>query len=107
MHSPPFDPVPGQDAPAAAANAVPPRTTPTWEMELLISGATIFGLLQLPELIDRAYLTTLNLSPPDYSGLINPLWMYAKFALITLVATFIAHLCLRGYWVALVGLDSV
>ena len=30
--------------------ALPRRTTPTWELELLISGATIFGLLQLPGL---------------------------------------------------------
>ena len=33
----------------------PAQTTPTWEMELLVSGATIFGLLQLPTLLDRAY----------------------------------------------------
>jgi hypothetical protein len=91
----------------AAPNALSPRTTPTWELELLVSGATIFGLLQLPELLDHAYARALNLSPRDYVGMISPLWMYAKFAVITLVVTFIVHLCLRGYWVALVGLDSV
>ena len=86
---------------------IPERTTPTWEMELLVSGATIFGLLQLPDLIDRAYFRTLNLSPDDYAGLLTPLWMYSKFAIVTLVVTFIVHLFLRGYWVALVGMDSV
>jgi hypothetical protein len=90
-----------------AAIALPPRTTPTWEMELLVSGATIFGLLQLPALIDHAYARALNLAPQDYIGLVSPLWIYTKFAVITLVITFIAHLFLRGYWVALVGLDSV
>lgn len=93
--------------PDVPQNAVPAQTTPTWEMELLVSGATIFGLLQLPDLIDRAYVRTLNLSPDDYAGLLTPLWMYSKFAIITLVVTFVVHLCLRGYWVALVGLDSV
>ena len=90
-----------------AATALPPRTTPTWEMELLVSGATIFGLLQLPDLLDHAYARALNLSPQAYAGLLSPLWIYSKFAVITLVITFIAHLSLRGYWVALVGLDSV
>lgn len=92
---------------ASAANTLPPRTTPTWEMELLISGATIFGLLQLPALIDHAYFRAVNLSPQTYAALMMPLWLYAKIGVVTLVLTFIAHLCLRGYWVALVGLDSV
>lgn len=90
-----------------APNALSPRTTPTWELELLISGATIFGLLQLPDLLDHAYARALNLSPRDYIGMLSPLWMYAKFSVITLVVTFIVHLFVRGYWVALVGLDSV
>ena len=98
MHNEPDD---------AAPNTLSPRTTPTWELELLVFGATIFGLLQLPELLDHAYARALNLSPRDYVGMVSPLWMYAKFALITLLVTFIVHLCLRGYWVALVGLDSV
>jgi hypothetical protein len=86
---------------------LPPHTTPTWEMELLVSGATIFGLLQLPGLIDRAYFKGLNLSPQDYAELLWPLWIYSKAAIVTLVITFIAHLFLRGYWVALVGMNSV
>jgi hypothetical protein len=96
---------PESDEPVASA--LSPRTTPTWEMELLISGATIFGLLQLPELIDHAYFRAVNLSPQTYASLMMPLWLYAKIGIVTLVLTFIAHLCLRGYWIALVGLDSV
>ena len=86
---------------------VPAKTTPTWEMELLVSGATIFGLLQLPSLIDRGYYTALNLASAEYEGLLFPLWLYSKVAVITLVITFLAHLFLRGYWVALVGMNSV
>jgi hypothetical protein len=90
-----------------AREQVPPKTTPTWEMELLVSGATIFGLLQLPRLIDHGYYVALNLSSSDYQGLLFPLWLYSKVAVLTLVITFLMHLALRGYWVALVGMSSV
>lgn len=86
---------------------VPGRTTPTWEMELLISGATIIGLLQLPSLLDGAFYQLFARSTEDVNKLLSPLWIYAKFSLVTLIATFILHLCLRGYWVALVGMNSV
>jgi len=90
-----------------AREQVPAKTTPTWEMELLISGATIFGLLQLPALIDRGYYIALNLSAAEYEGFLFPLWMYSKVAVVTLAITFLLHLFLRGYWVALVGMNSV
>lgn len=53
------------DFDTAATGRLSPDTTPTWEMELLVSGATIFGLLQLPTLIDHAYFKALGLSPQD------------------------------------------
>jgi hypothetical protein len=90
-----------------AREQVPAKTTPTWEMELLVSGATIFGLLQLPQLIDHGYFRTANLMSQAYAFPLLALWMYSKIAVVTLALTFLAHLCLRGYWVALVGLDSV
>ena len=86
---------------------LPADTTPTWEMELLVSGATTFGLLQLPSLLDKAFFIASNRSPGEFVDFIFPVWLYSKVALITLIITFIVHLCLRGYWVALVGLDSV
>jgi hypothetical protein len=88
-------------------DALPTHTTPTWEMELLVSGATIFGLLQVPHLLDSMYFKLVNLSPQAYAAWLMPLFLYAKVAVVTLVLTFLAHLCLRGYWVALVGMDSV
>ena len=39
---------------AATPDALPARTTPTWEMEMLLSGATVFGLLQLPDVLHAA-----------------------------------------------------
>lgn len=88
-------------------NAIPRHTTPTWEMELLVSGATTLGLLQLPSLLDRALFHLINGAASDYAQLLKPLWIYSKVALVTLILTFLAHLCLRGYWVALVGMNSV
>jgi len=90
-----------------APEQLPAKTTPTWEMELLVSGATIFGLLQLPQLLDHGYFHTANLMSQVYSFPLLALWMYSKIAVVTLALTFLAHLCLRGYWVALVGLNSV
>jgi len=86
---------------------VPARTTPTWEMELLVSGITILGLLQLPGLIDGIYFRAMNISPEAYARLLSPLWVYTKVAVVILLLTFITHLWMRGYWVALVGLNSV
>ena len=86
---------------------LPEKTTPTWEMELLVSGATIFGLLQLPDLLDRGYFRAMNLMPDTYSAPLMYLWLYSKVAVVSLVITFLAHLCLRGYWVAIVGMNSV
>lgn len=92
---------------AEQPHRLPGRTTPTWEMELLISGATIIGLLQLPSLLDGAFYQLFARSTEDVNKLLSPLWIYAKFSLVTLIATFILHLCLRGYWVALIGMNSV
>ena len=95
------------DTPPPPAAPLSNRTTPTWEMELLVSGATVFGLLQLPALADRVLFGFYNSSNFAVATLTPSLWVYVKFSLLTLIATFIVHLCLRGYWVALVGLHSV
>jgi hypothetical protein len=86
---------------------LPARTTPTWELELIVSGATTLGLLQLPQLLDHGYFRAVNLVPQDYADLLMPLWLYSKIAVVVLAITFLTHLCLRGYWVALVGMNSV
>jgi hypothetical protein len=36
-----------------------------------------------------------------------PLFLYLKIAVLSLAATFLIHLCLRAYWVGLIGLNSV
>ena len=93
--------------PPHAPGTIPARTKPTWEMELLISGATVFGLMQMPGLADKFLFHVHNTGAEVVSGFVLPLWIYVKSALVTLIATFVAHLALRGYWIALVGLSSV
>jgi hypothetical protein len=45
------DPVPAT-APDAPATAVPRDSSPTWELEMLISGAVLYSLFQLPPVLD-------------------------------------------------------
>ncbi|MGQ0801600.1 MAG: hypothetical protein ACT4NL_15995 [Pseudomarimonas sp.] len=89
------------------AMPLPRQTTPTWEIELLISGATVFGLIQLPAMVESGLVIVINRVAPDIASLLVPLWIYIQSALTILILTFIFHLCLRAYWVALVGLTSV
>ena len=92
---------------AAAAHAIPKHTTPTWESELLLSGATVFGLLQVPSalypLIDRLR----HQLPTLWDGVIMLSTIISLSVVYALIVTFLLHLATRAYWVALVGLRSV
>jgi hypothetical protein len=88
--------------------SLPKRTTPTWEMELLISGALAFALLQIPALLDNSIVATLSQTRSNLLGtLLGMLLWFVKAALITLIATFIVHIASRAYWIGLVGLHSI
>jgi hypothetical protein len=98
----------GPEAPAPEATQhVPKGTTPTWEMELLLSGATVFGLLQLPNIIDPPAFRLMMRADDSLRPGITVLWMYLRTSILTLSATFVVHLALRAYWAALVGMRSV
>ena len=96
----------GRDA-AGSPAGIPHDTTPTWEMELLLSGATVFGLLQLPRQLDLHLFDILGRLPEDLGAFALIAWAYSKTAVLVVIATFLLHLVLRGFWIALVGLDSV
>ncbi len=89
------------------SNDLPKRTTPTWEMELLISGALVFSFLKLPNVLDAAILQILPSLPGELVGGLNLVSVYLRAALVTLAVAFVIHLMLRAYWVALVGVNSV
>lgn len=103
------EPQSSQQASHAPSGALrlPRMTTPTWEVELLISGATVFGLMQLPSRLEALMVNLANRAEADIGMLLIPLWIYMLSGLLILIGTFIVHLGLRAYWVALVGLDSV
>ena len=88
-------------------HALPRRTTPTWEVELLISGVAVFAMLQLPGWLDDRYFSLL---PRFDTGWHTPLFMtyvYLKGAAVLLAITFALHLLLRAQWIAQVGMHSV
>ena len=88
-------------------DALPRHTTPTWEMELLLSGATVFGLMQLPALLDAGLFALMPRFERDTGVLIMLPFVYVKSAVHILIITFLLHLAMRAYWTALVGLRSV
>lgn len=79
----------------------------THEVELLISGALVFGLSQAPGYLEEAFFWW----TPRLEGLASTaavyLFVYSVLLVYSLLGTFVLHLCLRGYWVALLGLESV
>lgn len=97
----------GPTTPESPEGGIAPDTSPTWELELLISGAVLFALFQLPGALEAAYDTIephLTRGPRMMAFLA---YWYAKAAVVTLIACFVLHLAARAYWVGLVGLHSV
>jgi hypothetical protein len=101
------DPQGEAEAEAAAEQVVPARTTPTWEMEMLLSGATVFGLLQFPAALNAATEPVLARLGGGLAIVASILALYAGTAVYLLLATFIGHLTIRGFWIALLGVRSV
>ena len=82
-------------------------TSPTWELELFLSGAFVFATFQLPGLIERLYVT-LDPHATDAMGIVLFMGaLYGKAIAFTLMTMFLVHLIARAYWVALLGLQSV
>ncbi|PIE89281.1 MAG: hypothetical protein CR997_12175 [Acidobacteria bacterium] len=78
-----------------------------WELELVISGAVIVALFQLPKLLDDFYANVeMHVSSDIYMA---PFMLYyiGKLILYPLILTFILHFLLRGFWVGLLGLSYV
>jgi len=81
----------------------------SWEMELLITGFVLIGLLQLPEYLTKLHAIWQNkLGASDIIYIMMGLffWMFNLSSKITTV-NLIALLLLRGYWIGIVGLSSV
>jgi hypothetical protein len=93
--------------PAEPEGALPPRTTPTWEMELLLSGATVVALLQAYAALAPRAPELAVVAGQEAMPLLLPLLLYLQAAMLGLAGGLLIHLLLRAYWIALVGLHSV
>lgn len=79
----------------------------SWQAELIISGAAIFGSLQLPGVLEKfQYYLLLNY---DRGALF--LWFFATsyWAIFVygLIFIFVFHFIVRALWIGLIGLNSV
>lgn len=79
----------------------------TYEMELLLSGALVFGLIQLPPIVQRVFSSYMASLEGDIRliGLLGQ--AYFLLVLYGLIAIFVLHLIMRGFWIGLLGLESV
>lgn len=93
--------------PPGGARQLPRHTTPTWEVELLISGVAVFAMLQLPGWLDDVYFMLQPRFGSGWQVVLMLLYMYTKGAALILALTFVLHLLLRARWIALVGMHSV
>ena len=94
--------------PASTLGQTPhePKVRP-WELELLISGALVFSMAQLPGQVDVWYQ---HLAPSLDGGFASAallVWIYVKMALYAVVLGFGLHLAIRAYWVGVIGLEAV
>ena len=94
-------------APAHDPDKLPKHTTPTWEVELLISGVAVFAMLQLPGWLDDRVFALLPRFDREVANMLETLYIYLKSAALILAITFVLHLTLRAHWIALVGMHSV
>jgi heme/copper-type cytochrome/quinol oxidase subunit 3 len=87
---------------------LPKRTTPTWEMELLISAASAFALLQLLSALADHYLrASVWLNEAHLNGFLVAIFLYSRIVVMCLAGAFVIHLSARAYWVSLIGLNSI
>jgi hypothetical protein len=86
---------------------LPKRTTPTWEIELLISGAVVFSLFSLHEPLEAYFQRSFPVATEVMQPLVMYSYLYGKLVLFVLLITFVLHLVARARWVALVGVHSI
>ena len=96
----------GPSDPELAAAGIP-DTSPTWELELLISGAVLFALLQIPSALTSFFTRIEPHATATMMSVLLVMQMYVKAIVYALIASFVVHLIARAYWVGLVGLHSV
>jgi hypothetical protein len=101
--------IPDVPAPPASTLGQTPHepTIRPWELELLISGALVFGMMQLPERVGAWFD---RVEPSLDAGFASGAFLasiYVKMALYAVIVGFVLHLAIRAYWVGVIGLEAV
>jgi len=81
--------------------------TRTFEAELLISGAVVFGLFQVQPVLSRFFDEMLVRVEGQLRMVVLLGQTYLLLVVYALLAAFLLHLVLRAFWIGLVGLESV
>ena len=97
----------GAAPPPSSDARVPRGTTPTWEIEMLLSGAVVFALMQVPGALDSTFDRLFLRLDGTFGVAALLVYSYTKAIVYALILTFLFHLAARAYWIALVGIDSV
>lgn len=82
-------------------------TSPTWELELFLSGALVFATLKFPGLVQSFFASVEPHLAGTTRSIVLNVSIYATAIAYTLLITFFVHLVGRAQWVALMGLHSV
>lgn len=79
----------------------------TFEMELLVSGAVTFGLLQVASWLGEPFARSVIYLDGHLRLAVTYFFVYVSLALVALLVFFAGNLLLRAFWIGLVGLESV
>lgn len=80
----------------------------SWQLELLISGFTLFLLIGGWEPVkDLEYDLTIFRGTTETASTLNMLYYVMRTAYLSLLACLLIHVVLRGVWIAAIGLRSV
>jgi hypothetical protein len=92
--------------PSENPNEVPRLSTPTWQMELLVSGGVVIAVWQLLAALDAHVASAL--SPlKQTSDFAQIFYLYPYAAFLAAGIAFALHLAMRSMWIAVVGVISV
>ncbi len=79
----------------------------SWQAELIISGAAIFGASLLPEFLDRLEIWLLLHLDDHTLQVWDSILLYFSAATTLTILVFIFHFVVRALWIGMVGLNSV
>lgn len=79
----------------------------SWQAELVISGAAIFGSFSLPGLVNEIGNWCLITFAEDKFFLLGMIMMYLYIMAGGLIAAFLIHFFIRVLWIGMLGLNSV